>query len=227
MGGTANTQGRETRRHASRGFGRRVCPSERVRHLGGGATPAAPVPAAPPVAVGSTVKVPFAYVNYLSSTGGEASAEGLLRWPKKEDPAGKVIAGIVVVKGDLMELAGQPIVAARLMMPVKEGHTKTPTKIGAVVLKDPPPAGKAFGEDAFAAIAGTCVIPQQNEPPYKPAKPFAIDVTASVKQAVAASTSFYGFAVRVVPDRAVDTGLTGKCRVSAQDPITVEIDVAK
>ncbi|MEI6165852.1 MAG: hypothetical protein WCS52_01525 [bacterium] len=190
---------------------------------GGAGDMSSPIGGGIPVKSDETMKIPLTYVNFLNDKG-ESGVRGALRWPKASDAPGKVVAGMVLVKGDLKKLAGKHIAAVRLVVPVAESHKSAPAKLGAFLLVVPPDFRKAFKEGGLPEVAGTCIVPLR-EMPYNPAKPFSIDVTDAVKASVKSATPFYGFALRLVPDREVDNGYTVSCKISPTDPVILEADL--
>ena len=172
-----------------------------------------------------TVQIPLTYVQYVDDKG-EVANTGILRWPKVAEEAGKVVAGAVVVSGDLAALPAKGIVAARLQVPVTAAHNKTALKLGAVLLRQPVESGKACDVKSLTDTVGTAVIPMQpaDTPEYKPAKVFPVDVTRGVKAVANGEAKFNGFALRVVPDRSTDEGYTVRCTVSPTDKMWLEID---
>ena len=83
-----------------------------------------------------TVKIPLAYIEYISEKG-EVGDKGSLRWPKNAAEIGKVVASAVILDGDLKDSlpAKKKIAAARLCIPVTQAHDKAQSQLGAVLLK--------------------------------------------------------------------------------------------
>ena len=137
----------------------------------------------------------------------------------------RYFAAAVLVGGDLKKLPQAKIAAARLIVPVAEGHSMAPGELGAVFLDAQVEKSASCNFDKLDPIAGTVVVPQQprETPTYQPARPLAIDVTRAVKE-ITAGRKFSRLALRIVPDRGVDDGYTVRCRISKIEPIVLEID---
>lgn len=173
-----------------------------------------------------TVRIPLEYLQFCNEKG-EVSDAGTLTWPKNAGEKGKVLQAAVQYAGDLKSLpAPKNLAAARLVFPVISGHNKAGEKIGAVFLSAPTEKGKPCDFSALPALAGTAIIPIQpaDAAAYKPAKPFAIDITRPIKSIAAGETKFNGIALRIVPDRGIDDGWTVRCQVSPTDSAYLEID---
>jgi hypothetical protein len=173
-----------------------------------------------------TLRIPLTYVQYVNDKG-EVSRQGTLRWPKNRGEEGKVVAGAVVVAGELKELPARGVAAARLLVPVTRGHNKSAGRLGAVLLKKSIQPGQACEMKELTETAGSAIIPQQPEavPAYHPAKPFPIDLTRAVKSVASGQVAFHGLALRMVPDRGTDDGWTVCCDVSNTDALWLEVDV--
>lgn len=183
------------------------------------ATPPVPVVVAPV----NTTRIPLSYVQFVDDKGASADS-GILRWPKTVQEQGKVLASAVMLSGDFKTVPKKGIVAARLVIPIRQAHNMAATQIGAVLLRKPVVRDTAWDAKSLTEIVGTATLPPQNpDKPYNPAKRFTIDVTRAVKL-IAGGETAHGFALRVVPDRAVDDGHTVRCEVSSADPISLEID---
>ena len=184
----------------------------------------------PPVAIIRAVKsvrIPLTYVQYESEKG-EVSEKGTLRWPKVAAENGKVIAGAVLIDGNLKALpARKAISAARLCVPIAQGHNLAAGQLGAVLLSAKIEKGKAVNVASLSEIAGTVVIPKQpaESPEYKPAKVFSIDLTQPIRAIAAGEAKFHGLALRIVPNRAIDDGYTVRCEISPTDEVYLELDV--
>ena len=180
--------------------------------------------ASPPQAV-VTTRLPLRYVQFCTEKG-EVADNGLMAWPKNAQEEGKVIRGAVLVDGDLPVDAKRKLVAARLVVPVSHGHSNANGKVGAVFLAEAIKPGEACSFKRLDDVAGTTVVPVQpgDTSEYKPAKPFAIDVTRSVKAVVSGAAPWHGVALRIVPDRSVDDGYTVRCRVAPRETIYLELD---
>ena len=173
-----------------------------------------------------TRQIPLSYVQYVDDQG-SVSQKGTLRWPKNQAEAGKVVAGAVIIAGELGDLPTKGLAAARLFVPVTQGHNRAACKLGVVFLKSAVKSGQACDVKGLTDTAGTIVIPKQPDdvPEYKPAKLFAIDITRAVKAVAAGERPFHGLALRIVPDRGTDDGYTVRCDVSPTEKIYMEVDV--
>lgn len=173
-----------------------------------------------------TRQIPLSYVQYVDDQGG-VSKQGTLRWPKNQGEVGKVIAGAVILAGELKDLPAKGLAAARLFVPVIQAHNKAPGKLGVVFLKRAVNSGQACDFKGLTDTVGTIILPKQPDdlPEYKPAKLFTIDVTRAVKAVAAGETPFNGLALRMVPDRGTDEGYTIRCDVSPTDKIYLELDI--
>jgi hypothetical protein len=109
---------------------------------------------------------------------------------------------------------------------VTQGHNKAPGKLGVVFLKSAVTSGQACDVKGLTDVAGMILIPKQpnDMPEYKPAKPFTIDITRTVKAVAAGEATFNGLALRMVPDRGTDEGYTVRCDVSPTEKIYLEVD---
>ncbi|MCX6905124.1 MAG: hypothetical protein NTW03_16925 [Verrucomicrobia bacterium] len=172
-----------------------------------------------------TTRILLTFLQYVSDKG-EVAGAGTLRWPKNRAEEGKVIAGAVIVTGELANLPAKGLAAARLVVPVTLGHNKAAGKLGVVFLKSPVEPGKACAVRELNDIAATTVIPKQPEdtPEYKPAKLFSIDVTRAVKAVSSGENKFNGLALRMVPDRGTDDGYTIRCDIPPAEKIHLEMD---
>ena len=181
-----------------------------------------------PVKTGAvrTARLPLQYLEFCNENG-EVSDSGTLTWPKAAAEKGKVIEGAVIYNGDLKGLPpAKAIAAARLMVPVISGHNKASEKLAAVFLATPVEKGKALDFKELDNTAGATIVPVQpdDNPEYKPAKPFLIDVTSAVKSIASGGSKFNGVALRIVPDRGTDDGWTVRCKISPKDAAYLEID---
>lgn len=172
-----------------------------------------------------TTQFPLKYVHYVDEKG-EVSNHGTLRWPKNRGEDGKVLAGAVIVMGELAGLPAKGLAAARLCVPVAQAHNKAAGKLGAVFLKQSVEPGKACDVKALVETAATTILPKQPDdvPEDKPAKFFVIDVTRAIKGVASGETKFHGLALRMVPDRGTDEGWTILCDVSTADQVYLEVD---
>jgi hypothetical protein len=186
---------------------------------------AEPPPVIQPRAV-RTSRLPLAYLYYVNENG-ETSPQGTLRWPKNRAEAGKVVAGAVIVTGDLTGLPAKGLAAARLFVPVTQTHNKAPARLGVVFLRQTVRPGQSFDLKALGEPVGTTILPKQPDdtPQFTPARYFAVDVTRACRALAAGETTFHGLALRLVPDRGVDDGWTVRCDVSPTDKLYLEVDV--
>ena len=174
-----------------------------------------------------TVQIPLTYLEYVDEKG-EAAAKGTLRWPKNAGEAGKVLAGAVLIGGELHGLPGpKELAAVRLCVPVTQTHDKAAGQLGAVILSKPIDKGKPMDVNGLSDVEGMVVLPAQpaDVPQYRPAKIFTIDLTRSLKAVAAGEAKFRGVALRMVPNRGVDDGWTVRCEISPTDKIYLEADV--
>ncbi len=172
-----------------------------------------------------TTQIPLEYIQYCDEKGAIAET-GQIAWPKIDAEKGKVIESAVLIGGELKNLPSKGIAAARLIIPVVQGHNKANAKIGAVFLASAIEKGKACDFKNLDQTAGSVIVPIQpaGAAEYKPAKPFAIDVTHQVKEIASGAAKFNGVAVRILPDRGVDDGYTVRCLISNTDKVVLEVD---
>jgi hypothetical protein len=164
-------------------------------------------------------------IGFVDATGAVSQKE-TLRWPK--NPNENVVPRALILEGDLGALpAPRDIAAARLVVPVSAGHDKAPGQLGAVLLAAPIEPGKPIDMKSLGDVAGVSVISLQpkDRPEYRPPLPFSIDVTRAVKSVAAGSVRFHGFALRIVPNRAVDDGWTVRADIPPEAKIVLEIEV--
>jgi hypothetical protein len=173
-----------------------------------------------------TVHIPLSYVQFINEMG-EVGGQGTLRWPKNRGEERKVVAGAVVVSGVLKALPARGLAAARLIVPITQGHAKAPGKLGVVFLKTPVEPGKACDFKELGDIAGTTLIPKQPEDliEYKPPRLVSLDVTRAVKTVAAGEAKFNGLALRMVPDRGTDEGWTVRCDIPPTEKIFLDLDI--
>jgi len=173
-----------------------------------------------------TIEIPLQYVGF-ADVKGTVGATGTLRWPKAPEESGKVLAGVVLINGDLKDLPAKDIAAARLCVPVLRGHASAPCQLGTVFLKAPVAAGVPVDFAALPDAQGTGLLPKQpaDTAEYKPAKVIPIDITRGIRSIAAKEMAFNGLALRVVPNRSVDEGYTVRCDVSPTEKIVLQVDV--
>ena len=99
--------------------------------------------------------------------------------------------------------APRDVAAARLCVPAVQGCPSAPTQIGAVVLKRPFEKMKPYDFKNLGAALGTAVVPKWGQP--GPTRHFKPDVTRHLKAVAAGRKKFHGFAVKVIPNRNIDT----------------------
>ncbi len=172
-----------------------------------------------------TVEIPLTYVQFNDISGAVAE-KGSLRWPKSPGEAAKVVAGVVLINGDLKDLPAKNIAAARLLVPITRGHNSAPGQLGAAFLKAPVEKGAAVDFKALPDVSGIAIIPKHPDTnDYSPAKVFPIDVTKTVRSIAAGEIKFNGVALRMVPNASVDDGYTVRCDVSPTDKVVLQVDV--
>jgi hypothetical protein len=173
-----------------------------------------------------TLEFPLTYIQYVDVKGAVADT-GSLRWPKVPAEEDKVIAGVVLIGGELKDLPTKNLAAARICVPVIRGHKSAPGQLGAIFLKSPPEKGKAVDFKTLPDAEGAAVIPKQpaDVGEYNPPKVFPIDVTRRFRAIASGEAKFSGVALRMVPNRSVDDGYTIRCDVSPTEKITLQIDV--
>jgi hypothetical protein len=173
-----------------------------------------------------TLQFPLTYLHYVNDKG-EISQKGTLRWPKRADEEGKVSAGAVILTGAIKDLPAKGLAAARLLVPVTQGHNNAPGKLGVVFLKNPVEPEKACNVKQLGEVAATTLVPKQpaETPEYKPAKQLVVDLTRGVKAVASGEMKFNGLALRMVPDRGTDEGWTVRCDISPTEKICLEVDV--
>ena len=167
----------------------------------------------------TTRAIPLRALQAVSRDGG-ARPNHFLKWKDGETWA-------MLVAGDLAGLPpAREIAAARLVIPVVRGHARASTRVGVTLLGAPARDGVPFAFEHLGEVAGTVVVPPQPaEADYSPPKGFAVDVTRAVKRISAGAAPFHGFAVRVVPDRAVDDGYITRIDLPEAARLTLEVDV--
>jgi hypothetical protein len=173
-----------------------------------------------------TTQIPLTYLHYVDEQG-EVSHRGTFRWPKNRGENGKVLAGAVILTGNLKDLPAKGLAAARLFVPVTQAHNKAAGKLGLVFLKPAVTPGKIRDVAELGDTAATVILPKQPEdmPEYQPARWFALEVTRPIKAVASGAATFNGLALRMVPDRGTDEGWTIRRDLSPNDPIYLEVDV--
>jgi hypothetical protein len=171
-------------------------------------------------------RIPLQYVQYVNETG-VVTNYGILRWPKNDGEKGKVLCSAVLLAADLKDLPPRKVAAARLVVPVERAFERVPTKLGVVLLKSAPEAGKPCNVPALGEPAETIILPKQpaDMPLYSPPKPYAFDLTRAMRAVASGDKACGGFALRIVPDRAVDDGHTVRCNISPTNAVYLEADI--
>ena len=167
----------------------------------------------------TTRAIPLRAGRAVSRDGGSAPNH-YLKWKPGE-------TWVMLVAGDLAGLPpAREIVAARLVIPVVRGHAKAATAVGVTLPDASIGAGGPSAFEHLGEVAGTVVVPRQpGEADYSPPRPFAADVTRAVKRIASGAVPFRGFAIRVVPDRAVDDGYITRIDLPDAAPPVLELDV--
>lgn len=173
-----------------------------------------------------TVEIPLQFVQFIDVTGAVAE-KGTLRWPKNPKEEGKVVAGIVLLGGDLKDLPAKNLAAARICVPVLRGHNSAPGQLGAVFLKAAIEKGSAVDFKTLPDAEGAGLVPKQpgDVNAYAPAKVIPIDVTRTIRAIAAGEKKFNGIGLRIVPNQSVDDGYTVRCDVSPTEKVSLEVDV--
>ena len=179
-----------------------------------------------PAGTAKTLRIPLKYVQYVSVKGTVAPT-GRLQWPKNDaDAAGKT-AGAVLLTGSFTEIPSKNLAAARLVVPFVKASMMAQCKVGVVLLTTPVEAGKALDVTGLVDIKGTGVLPKlpEDKDRFEPPEVLSIDLTSEVKGIAGDSSKVKGFALRLVPDRAIDDGYAVGCFVAEKEPIYLEVDV--
>jgi hypothetical protein len=172
-----------------------------------------------------TLTIPLVPGHFVTRSGSVPTSD-FIKWPKngqeKVDPMAFLIGG---------ELTGLPpakaLVAARLVFPALRGHQSASTKVGVVALRVAAEPGQPYDFANLGEVVGTAVVPKlaQDAPDWSPPKEFKIDVMKAVRAIARGEGQFNGFALRVVPDRGVDDGWTGRVHIPKRPKICLEVDV--
>jgi hypothetical protein len=178
-----------------------------------------------PRPAGSTreVRLPFGATEVVSADG-QVLANGPLRWPKA--PAEQVMAWawmLGLAQGRLPE--ADRIASASIEFEVTDAHDKADMTVGAVTLGAPWQPGQAYPFAQLGAVAGTVVVRRADGPtPFVPPKVYRLDVTRAVR--ALARNGGNGFALRIMPNRAVDDGWTVRFTPRTDGPPVLLIEVA-
>jgi len=167
----------------------------------------------------TTRAIPLRAGPAVSRAGGSQSNH-FLKWKDGETWA-------MLVAGDLAGLPpAREIAAARLVFPVLRGHAKAATRVGVTLLGTPVREGEPYPFEQLGEVAGSVAVPRQpSEADYSPPRPFAATITGAVKRIAAGAASFRGFAIRIVPDRAVDDGYIARIDMPDSARTALELDV--
>ena len=163
--------------------------------------------------------------SHFVTRSGQTSTGDLLKWPKTKQEQVEPIA--FLISGELKGLPPlKDLVAARLVFPVVRAHEKAPTKVGVTALKAPFTTGQPFDFDQLGDVLATVNVPQlaDDAPSWSPPREFKLDVTRQIRSMILGDAKFHGFALRVVPDRAVDDGWTVRIQLPLQPKISLEIE---
>ena len=133
----------------------------------------------------------------------------------------------LLISGELKDLPpAREIAAARLVVPIRHGCDQSATRLGVCAVQAPIKEGEPYDFKAFGEPIGSTVVPKQpGEGDYRPAKAFSVDLTRSIKRIANEPGSFWGFAVRTIPDRSTDEGYITRLDVAHDAPIVLEVDV--
>ena len=163
--------------------------------------------------------------SHFVTRSGQVPTGDLLKWPKTPQEQVEPIA--FLIGGELKDLPPlKDLVAARLVFSAVRAHEKAPTKVGVTALKGPFIAGQPFEFDRLGDVLATVNVPQlaENAAEWSPAREFKVDVTRQIRSMILGDAKFHGFALRVVPDRAVDDGWTVRIQLPPQPKIVLEIE---
>lgn len=157
---------------------------------------------------------------------GQVPSSHVLKWPKIKDEQVEAIA--YLIGGELKGLpAPKELVSARLVFTAEQAHDKAPTKVGLAALKKPFVTGQPYDFDQLGDVFSTVIVPKVSEetPVWSPPREFKIDVTRYMRSLIVnGNAGFHGFALRVVPDRAVDDGWTVRVNLPPQPRIVLELE---
>lgn len=180
----------------------------------------------PPIKVAhpsKTVTIELAPSHFVTRSG-QVPATDVLKWPKTQQEQVEAIA--FLIGGELKNLPSlKELVAARLVFPAVQAHDKAPTKVGVTALKKPFVAGQPYDFEHVGDVLSTVIVPKMTEATWSPPREFKLDVTRQVRTMIVdANAKFHGFALRVVPDRAVDDGWTVRVNLPRQPRIVLELE---
>lgn len=173
---------------------------------------------------GSTreVRLPFGIPGVVSADG-QVLANGPLRWPKAPDEQVMAWAWMLGMPHGRLPDA-QRIVSAYIEFEVTEAHDKADMTVGAVILGAPWQPGQAYPFPQLGAVAGTVVVKRADGPtPFVPPKVYRLDVTRATR--ALARNGGNGFALRIVPNRAIDDGWTVRFTPRADGSPLLAIEV--
>ncbi len=133
-------------------------------------------------------------------------------------------AWVMLIGGTLDDLPpARDIKAARLCIPVVNSNPKAPTQVGASLLEAAMAPMKPFPFDELGEVLGTAVVAKMPGPGK--AKVYKLDVTRGIKAVAAGERAYHGFAVRVLPNRAIDNGWTVRIDITRKQPTVLELEV--
>ncbi|MDQ3812799.1 MAG: hypothetical protein M3347_02480, partial [Armatimonadota bacterium] len=171
----------------------------------------------------TTRRMPLRASHVVSKTGEVFPNDHELRWYKDNSTI-----SVLLIGGEINDLPPRrAIAAARVVLPILQGHAKAKTRLDVVTLTQPFEANQTYDLKHLGAAIGTVIIDQQpaGVETYSPPQEFKADVTRYLKLLAASEAKFQGWALRVVPDRGVDDGWTTKAQLAKDAPLFLEIDV--
>jgi len=150
-------------------------------------------------------RLPFERTEVVSAEG-QVLPVGPLRWPKA--PNENVMAWAWMLGLPTGELPpADRIVSARIEFTVAESHDKADMTVGAVTLNAPWQPGTAYPLTELGNLVGTTTVKRAAGPtPFVPPLIYRVDVTRALR--TLARSGGHGFALRIMPNRAVDDGWT-------------------
>ncbi|MBI5832563.1 MAG: hypothetical protein HZB16_09695 [Armatimonadetes bacterium] len=152
-----------------------------------------------------TIELPFDQ-RAIVAADGQTVASGPLRWPKRPDEQVVAWAWLLGKPTGALPPADQ-ILTARIAFEVVDAHDKADMSVGAVTMARPYQPGQKYAFEALGGVVGSAIVKKADGPvPFNPAKPYAIDVTKAAR--ALARDGGAGFALRILPNRAVDDGWT-------------------
>lgn len=159
----------------------------------------------------------------VSDKGEVFAPDHVLRWYKDNS-----IQWVSLLGGEISGLP-QPrdIAAARLVLPIAQGHDKARTRLDVLALQSAMAPNAAYDFKNFGEAIGTVTVDQQpaGVESYAPPREFKADLTRYIKSLAAGEATFQGAALRVVPDKSIDDGWTVKAQLAKDAPVYLELDV--